>query len=119
MKNKNTGKIIFAVIGILAGIATIIFSISVLSGYNSWGYLSDTSFGGDFYTYSYRATRAAAENVERLGRMLKDAVGYILMAIGLADIAFFGVKLCEKPVVVTQSAPSQPIKKEVDEVPEI
>lgn len=103
MENKNSGKKVFSVLGIIVGIAAIGFGIAVLCVVPRYA-----SFGGDFYSYIYKAARGAG-----LG------IGFLLLFFGLADIAFFGVKLCEKPVVVTQSAPSQPIKKEVDEVPEI
>ena len=102
MENTNSGKKFFAVIGILAGIAAIGFGIAVLCVVPRYA-----SFGGDFYSYIYKAARGAG-----LG------IGFLLLFFGLADIAFFGVKLCEKPVAVTQTAPVQPVK-EVEDLPEI
>lgn len=51
---------------------------------------SSTSFGADFYTYSYRATRYAANNVHSLGSYVEDVVGMAsgvgLVVVGLAGL---------------------------------
>lgn len=100
MENKNSGKKGFSVLGIIVGVAAVIFGIVVFVTNTYLPTPSDTSFGGDFYTYSYRATRYVSENLSSIGKMLKLALGFILITFGLTDIAYFGVKLNEKPVVV-------------------
>ena len=118
MENKNSGKKGFSVFGIIVGVAAVIFGIVVFATHMYLPTPSDTSFGADFYTYSYRATRYVSENLSSIAKMLKLALGFILITFGLADIAYFGVKLNEKPDVITQSAPVQPVK-EVEDLPEI
>lgn len=48
---------------------------------------SNSSFGADFYTYSYRATRYAANNVDALGdyleKVISTGVGAAFMVAGL------------------------------------
>lgn len=51
---------------------------SVSNGTFSGLTMSSTSFGADFYTYSYKATRAAANNVEALGEYLEKTGGSML-----------------------------------------
>lgn len=54
--------------------------------------VSSTSFGADFYTYSYRATRAAANNVDELGEYVEDASD-LMMGSGLTIAGLFGLLL--------------------------
>ena len=61
---------------------------------------SSTSFGADFYTYSYRATRYAANNVNALGNYLEKVIngtsGLGMIILGLAGFALslFGLGCC-------------------------
>ena len=43
--------------------------------------VSSTSFGADFYTYSYKATRAAANNIESLGEYIDDVMPRVLSGL--------------------------------------
>lgn len=54
---------------------------SVSNGSYSGITVTSTSFGADFYTYSYRATRAAAHNVEALGEYMETTGGSLLRAV--------------------------------------
>lgn len=83
---KNRLGICFAAAGMVFGFVIIIlgFVAKDLGSYAEYA-----SFGGDFYTYSYRATRYAANNLIDV----IDAVGYVIISMGLFDIAYFGCKL--------------------------
>lgn len=85
----------FSLIGMIVGVAIIVLGIVVLSLDIGGGYLESTSFGGDFYTYSYRATRTAANNVGDLISAFKIGVGFLLISIGATDICVFGCKMAE------------------------
>ena len=97
----NTKKRIsgFAVFGIVLGLALIAVGIYMSSkkmGYSFDIYETDASFGADFYTYEYSATRSAAMNTGNIGHLLegiyKDA-GVIVSIIGGVVVAYFGRNL--------------------------
>lgn len=85
---NSKGSRIFNILGILCGVVTIFLAISAFGTGSEPDY---ASFGGDFYTYSYGATRAAARNVFELTK----AAAYLLLSFGLFEIVFFGGKLCQ------------------------
>lgn len=86
MKKRKYG--IFPIIGIISGIAAIILGISMIG---TGDYAAYTSFGGDFYTYSYKATRYAANNL----CTIIDILAYFAIIWGVFDISYFGCKLME------------------------
>lgn len=57
--------------------------------------VTSTSFGADFYTYSYRATRAAAHNINELGESLETTGGNLLQAVtaNTNNVYYLGVYL--------------------------
>lgn len=76
-----------SLIGIALSAVAILMGILILAGavldYNGeWA--SYSSFGADFYTYSYRATRYAANNVDELGEFAQGALGLVMMFAGAA-----------------------------------
>jgi hypothetical protein len=96
MKQEKLAKII-SLIGVAAGILVIVLGIVVMSSYSgSWSDTS-TSFGADFYTYSYKATARAGNNIDEVGDMLQQALGFILIAMGLFDSCYFGLKFAAIP----------------------
>ena len=88
------------VFGCIIGIAIAILGFLILTDalgikYNS-NYLSSTSFGGDFYTYQYKATVAAAENVSNIGELLLKIFhisGVALLLVGLLVFISFAKKV--------------------------
>lgn len=104
---KKAKKFI-AIIGVVCGIITIILGICVMK--NDSGYWQDTSvsFGGDFYSYSYKATARAANNVLDLTAVIRDGLAYLLMSVGAFMSLYFGnltIKALEavKPISAPQS----------------
>lgn len=95
--NQNKLAKIISLVGIAAGVLVIILGFVVMNSYDgSW---SDTftSFGADFYTYSYKATARAGNNIDEMGDMLQTALGCILIAMGLFDSCYFGLKFAAIP----------------------
>ena len=91
-------------IGVFFGIAMIVMGIKALD----FGvYAEYASFGGDFYTYSYEATRYAANNLVQL----IEAVGYLIISFGLFDVAYFAGKLCEKLPVGREDETATPVEE--------
>ena len=84
MKNKLGFG--FALLGMIFGIVMIILGFVAK---DMGSYAEYATFGGDFYTYSYRASRYAANNLIDV----IDAIGLVIISMGLFDIAFFGCKL--------------------------
>jgi len=87
-----------SIIGLVVGIALVATGMMAMTGsldaLNFSGITVDsTSFGGDFYTYSYRATRAAGVNVSRLGDFLESTIGVALAVAGLltALVSLYGL----------------------------
>ena len=103
------------ILGIVFGVLAIVFGIIILT--QDTGYHPDSaSFGGDFYTYSYKATRAAALNIDALLKVVKLSFGFLMFVLGGADICYFGQK-CEK--VSTEKtaidvAADEPVKEEIE-----
>ena len=117
MKQNKLAKIV-CLVGILAGIVVIILGITVMDSFH--GAWSDTSvsFGADFYSYSYKATARAANNVDELGDLLATAFGYLLIAMGLFDCCYFGLKFATVPKEISEPAPEAPVSAEPEqEVP--
>lgn len=93
--------------GVVLGVIMLILGIVVLSGSggDTDALLSfsgeeprATSFGGDFYTYSYKASRAAANNLADLGELVEDAIGVLLMAFGAGTVllSLYGYAGCRE-----------------------
>ena len=78
-----------SLMGIVLSAVMILLGILILAGaiLNFDGDTpSYTTFGADFYTYSYRATRYAANNVDALGEFAQGAVGLGVMLAGAAGV---------------------------------
>ena len=86
---KHAQKII-TILGILCGIATVIVGVILLKAdYGSWQETT-VSFGGDFYTYSYKATARAANNVLYMAKILRSGLSCLLMTMGAFEALYFG-----------------------------
>ena len=79
-----------AIIGLVVSGVIALLGVLVLTGaiLNFDGDTpSYTTFGADFYTYSYRATRYAASNVDELGEFAQGALGLLQLVAGAAGAA--------------------------------
>ena len=109
-------KKIFSYVGIAVGLAVVIMGFVVLGLETGNTYIESASFGGDFYTYSYSATRIAAQNVGYLAEIVGKGIAFLLIAIGATDICVFGFKLADvmkEQTVTAEKAPAD--GKEVSE----
>lgn len=108
----------FSMIGIIAGaIIIIILGIVVLALDTGTTYVESASFGADFYTYSYKAIKIAAQNVGNLANIASKGIGFLLIAIGITDICVFGCKLADikeppsalpaTPITVKEETPEE------------
>ena len=78
-----------AIIGLVVSGVIALLGVLVLTGaiLNFDGDTpSYTTFGADFYTYSYRATRYAANNVDALGEFAQGALGLVMLFAGAAGV---------------------------------
>ena len=93
----------FKVLGIIAGIALMILGFILAFTFDGNFYGSqarDCEFGGDYYTEQYGATQKVTQNLSGLGNYIEQATafgfkmaGLIVMALGLAVIAYFACKV--------------------------
>ncbi len=89
---KKVMNIIFSIAGIIGGVMSII-----------WGYglqnrpvgssEANNMYGGDAYTGIQNAAAQTANNVQKLGYIMRDGLGYLLIAIGIIAICYFGIRL--------------------------
>lgn len=100
MNNAKTWNLAGLAVGIVAIILGIFFLTSPADTYETTSPGRDTSFGGDFYTYEYSATRAAASNaaitannLRELGGKLALYSGFLFILAGALTVVHFG-KAC-------------------------
>ena len=109
-------KKVFCILGMVFSLGMTAFCIVSLFmlNYKGSGYLDSATFGADFYTYMYRASKDINSNTAYIGRFLGDIMVFftILFAIiGAISFCFFGVKLAketkkENPVPTAPSTPA-------------
>lgn len=110
-------KKVFSLIGIVIGIAIIIFGIRLASiniyGY-SGSYTSSYTFGADYYTEQYAATRNTANNLdnfaeyaERVVEKTMPCIGVIVALFGAAVSCFFGCRFADSFKGKAAKAPVQ------------
>ena len=96
----------FCIIGMAMGAIIVVLGLYYAFGYNGYTFSGSSSasytFGADYYTEEYTATRNAANNVLGLGANYRDAmkftfrtIGFVISALGGVIICFFGYKLEE------------------------
>lgn len=91
-------KRIVSIIGIIVCLS-IIFSAGSISGPNLADTVEHASFGADFYTLSFKATRYAANNVRYAITSQQRAATGLMSAIGWIGLCFFLLKLLEGDLV--------------------
>lgn len=111
-------KKVFCVAGMIIGI--VIFILGIVLASKKVDYSSDTTisytFGADFYTEIYGATRNVSNHTARIGNMLESVLntfmkvfGLVIMCGGAAVVCAFGCKLGDSgkpsPTPVPTAAP--------------
>ena len=124
-------KKITCIIGIALGITIIIIGFCVQNiavNASSFSVGKYIEFRGDFYTEIYDVTRDVGDAINRAQQnicaaVMKtcDAIGWLIVAIGLFDIAYFVCKIasCEgsKTIDDASDAPQQEIQLPLSESP--
>ena len=87
------GKKVASIIGIVLGIAIIIIGVSVMNPEIYTVGDPIMKFGADFYTEIYDVTREVGGAVQRAYKNICNAIGWLIVAIGLVDIAYFICKM--------------------------
>lgn len=85
-------QIIYCIIGQAAGIYSLILGIDGISFYGH-NYLDKITFGADFYTEIYGATKAATSSIIALGDMMEKFANAFMICAGIFMFAFFGLNL--------------------------
>jgi hypothetical protein len=88
MKKQTT-----SIIGIALGIAIIIIGICVMNPETYTVGDPFIKFGADFYTEMYDVTQEVGGAVQRAYVNICNAIGWLIVAIGLFDVAYFVCKM--------------------------
>lgn len=118
-------KRIWNLIGMLVGLAILIRGIAFAANPPK-SYSTDSAdyatFGGDFYTYEYDATRVAARNaaatannIRELGKFLAHGFGAVLIATGALTFVCYGKKFCTEVPAAQQEDMPKPVMEESSE----
>lgn len=111
---KKTWNLIGMLVGSAILICGIIFAANPPETYSTDG-TDYATFGGDFYTYEYDATRVAARNaavtannIRELGSFLAHGLGAALIAAGALTIVCYGKKFCTETAAVQKEDIPEP-----------
>lgn len=98
LKKKRTWDLIGMVLGLVILIAGIVFAATPPQAYSTDS-TDYASFGGDFYTYQYKATRVVAgntavtaNNLREIGEAQAKYFGVLFMAAGALTMVSYGKK---------------------------
>jgi Zn-dependent protease len=98
--------------GVLVGIVITVMGISVLIMPSATHYVSDYTFGADFYTEIYNVSRYTLKAIGEMAEIIQRGIGFMLLAIGLTDICIFGYRYAKdmdeskaKPITVKKETP--------------
>ena len=98
LQSKKTWNLIGMALGI-AILVTGLILIFALPISTNWDYADYASFGADFYTYQYKATKVVASNTAQISRGLENlseaiatAFGVLLIAVGALTSLNYGKK---------------------------
>ena len=111
-KRKNIWDLLGVVVGLALVLAGIVFLATPAETYSTRS-TDVASFGADFYTYQYDATRAAAQNagatannLRELGGKLATYSGTFFLAAGALTIIHYGRRCF---AVGAPAAPEAPV----------
>ena len=90
-KNPKKGKFVCSIIGAIGGFISIILGL-IMSGMDVGSFESNLSYGGDAYTGIQNAAAQTANNIIYLAEIIKTGMSYTLVILGVAMVAYFGIK---------------------------
>lgn len=113
MKKERTWNLIGFVAGLILIVVGIVY-IATPADHYSTSSTDSAAFGADFYTYEYRATRAAASNaavaannLRELGGKLALYNGTLFMVLGLGFALHFGKLVFVEKEETAAAAPAE------------
>jgi len=90
MSKKKIAALCTGILGILIGIIVFFMGSNIASEYDvSANTDSAVTFNGEYYTYQYRATAEAVDEIAQLQNQMNDVIGALIQVIGLVTIAAF------------------------------
>lgn len=98
-KTNNAGSIVFLVLGMLLSVVIIYSGVKLLGVSFHGESLSRITFGGDYYTEQYAATKAAVSDLNSLGALIVESLnilGIFNIGFGGTLFSYFGYKACKK-----------------------
>lgn len=115
MKNKKSWDMIGIILGIVILILGIVFMVSPPDTYKT-NSADSASFGGDYYTYQYEATKivagntaVTANNLREMGETQAKQFGVLLMVIGALTFVNYGKKYFTENVTEAVPAAVTPV----------
>lgn len=110
LNKKRTWDLIGIVLGLVILIAGIVFAATPPRAYSTDS-TDYASFGGDFYTYQYKATRVVAgntavtaNNLREIGEAQAMYFGVLFMAAGALTMVSYGKKYFAEDVPEVSAA---------------
>lgn len=98
IKRENQWNLIGCILGVVILLVGVVFCVTPPDSYNTTS-TDYATFGADYYTYQYDATRAVASNaavtannLREIGRAQARYVGVLLMVIGALIVVCYGKK---------------------------
>ncbi len=116
MRNERTWNLIGVALGILVILMGIVFMCTPPEAYSTDS--ADTaSFGGDYYTYQYKATRIVARNAAVTANNIRELGAAVATYAGALFIVMGALITLEYSKKLALAAPAE--AKVPEEVPEI
>lgn len=98
IKRENYWNLIGCILGVVILLVGVVFCVTPPDSYNTTS-TDYATFGADYYTYQYDATRAVASNaavtannLREIGHAQARYVGVLLMVIGALTVVCYGKK---------------------------
>lgn len=88
MRKSNTWNILGVIIGISLVIVGVVFLVNT-PGISDFGFttsVESASFGGDYYSYQYKATKAAADNISDVAEDIVVLAKNLSVYFGIASL---------------------------------
>lgn len=91
VRKRINGNILCYILGVIGGFISIILGL-VVSGMSIGSYRSSITYNGDAYTGIQNAAAQTANNVQDVADILNTGISSLLVVLGIAMIAYFGLK---------------------------
>ncbi len=124
LKNKRFWDFVGAILGIIIIVVGIVFMASPPRAFETES-TEYASFGADFYTYQYDATRAAAtnsavtaNNLREIGSAQAKYFGFLFIVIGALTTLNYGKKYFTENIVEKEEPKEEDPAVIIEEIPQ-